>query len=108
MGVLWISDYESIIWKVFVARCKWLGQVVHVAVACGSFFQWFYNGDRGWIYNGSCGTDPPLSTVASGILFYVSWTKPIGINGRRAGGKLQLACNGDTKPSIKVCGERSD
>ena len=57
---------------------------------------------------GSCGADPPLSTVASGILFYASWTNPIGINGRRAGGKLQLACNGDTKTSIKVCGERSD
>ena len=59
-----------------------------MAVACGALFQWCYNGDCGWIYNGSCGADPSLSTVASGILCYVWWTNPIGINGRRAGGKL--------------------
>ena len=94
--------------KVFDAWCKWWGRVVHVAVVCGTLFYWCYNGDHGWIYTGSCGVDPPLSTVASGVLFYVWWTNPHGINGWRAGGKLQLACNGDMTTSIKVCGERSD
>ena len=68
----------------------------------------YSSGDDGLVYNGSCGANAPLSTVAGGILFYGLWTNSIVINGRRAGGKLQLACNGDVTASIKVCGERSD
>ena len=40
------------------------------------------------------------------------WSLPtkilLGANGRRAGGILQLACNGDSKNSAGVCGGRPD
>ena len=108
MGDTWISNYFGKSVHVFAVWCKWLAGWLTWPMACGTLFLWYCNGAHRWIYTGSCGVDPPLSIVASGVLFYDWWTNPHGINGRRAGGKLQLACNGDMTTSIKVSGERSD
>ena len=94
--------------RVFAVWCKWLGWALHVADACGTFFQWYCNGAHGWVCNGSFGDNAPRSTVAGGVLFSVWWDNRVGINRRRADGILQLACNGDMATSIKVCGERPD
>ena len=81
MGDRWISDYFGKRVHVFAVWCKWLAGWLTWPMACGTLFLWYCNGAHGWIYTGSCGVDPPLSTAAGGFLFSVWWTNPLGVNG---------------------------
>ena len=94
--------------RVCAAWCKWVDGMVHVAYAYGTLFQWSFLGAHGWIYTISSGDDAPLSTMASRVLFCVRWANSVGINGRRVGGTLRLAYNGNGTGLAGVFGERPD
>ena len=64
-------------------------------MACGNLFYCYYNGGHGCFYNDACGVNAPLSAVAGRVFVCVKRDNSFCVNGKRADGIVQLACNGD-------------